>query len=231
MAGETLLLVEDNDAVALGLKYGLEQQGYNVIRVDTVKTAREQARLPLFDLVILDIRLPDGSGFDLCRELRIAGLRQPIIMLTARDDTVDKVIGLEMGADDYVTKPFELQEFMARIRALLRRSYGNLALEESQQFNIGDLSIHLDTQRVFRQGGEVHLTPIEFKLLVFLAQHPDQIVGRDALYKALWGYEDPKSENRTLDVHVRNLRQKIEPDPAHPRIISTVRGAGYRINN
>jgi DNA-binding response OmpR family regulator len=231
MAGETLLLVEDNDAVALGLKYGLEQQGYNVIRVDTVKTAREQARLPLFDLVILDIRLPDGSGFDLCRELRIAGLRQPIIMLTARDDTVDKVIGLEMGADDYVTKPFELQEFMARIRALLRRSYGNLALEESQQINIGYLSIHLDTQRVFRQGGEVHLTPIEFKLLVFLAQHPDQIVGRDALYKALWGYEDPKSEIRTLDVHVRNLRQKIEPDPARPRIISTVRGAGYRINN
>ena len=196
-----------------------------------MKSAREQARLPLFDLVILDIRLPDGSGFDLCRELRNAGLRQPIIMLTARDDTVDKVIGLEMGADDYVTKPFELQEFIARIRALLRRSYGTLASEESQQISIGDLSIHLDTQKVFRREREIHLTPIEFKLLVFLAQYPGQTIGRDSLYKALWGYEDPKSEVRTLDVHVRNLRQKIEPDPAQPRIIATVRGAGYRINN
>jgi DNA-binding response OmpR family regulator len=230
MAGETLLLVEDNDAVALGLKYGLEQQGYKIIRVDTVKSAREQARLPLFDLVILDIRLPDGSGFDLCRELRNADLHQPIIMLTARDDTVDKVIGLEMGADDYVTKPFELQELIARIRALLRRSYGALASDESQQINVGDLSIHLDTQKVFRQGGEIHLTPIEFKLLVFLAQYAGQTIGRDSLYKVLWGYEDPKSEVRTLDVHVRNLRQKIELEPAQPRIIATVRGAGYRIN-
>jgi DNA-binding response OmpR family regulator len=231
MAGETLLLVEDNDAVALGLKYGLEQQGYNIIRVDTVKSAREQARLPRFDLVILDIRLPDGSGFDLCRELRNADLRQPIIMLTARDDTVDKVIGLEMGADDYVTKPFELQELIARIRALLRRSYGALASEESQKINVGDLSIHLDTQKVFRQREEIHLTPIEFKLLVFLAQYPGQTIGRDSLYKALWDYEDPTSEVRTLDVHIRNLRQKIEPDPTQPQIIVTVRGAGYRIKN
>ncbi len=231
MAGESILLVEDSDAVALGLKYGLESQGFEVIRADTVKSAREQARLPRFDLVILDIRLPDGSGFDLCREMRASGLRQPIIMLTARDDTADKIIGLEMGADDYLTKPFELQELIARIRALLRRSFGALASQDSSRINAGDLSIHLDTQRVFRQQSEIHLTPIELKLLVLLAQNPGLSLKRDTLYESLWGSVDPGGEARTLDVHVRNLRHKIEPDPAHPRIIVTVRGSGYRFNS
>ena len=231
MAGETILLVEDNDAVALGLKYGLESQGFKLIRADTVRSAREEAKLPRFDLIILDIRLPDGSGFDLCRDFRTAGLSQPIIMLTARDDTTDKIIGLEMGADDYVTKPFELQELVARIRALLRRSIGTLASDESKRLSVGDLSINLDTQRVFRRQNEIHLTPIEFRLLVYLVQNPGKSLRRDSLYRALWGDEAPGIEARTLDVHVRNLRQKIEPDPARPRIILTVRGSGYRFNS
>ena len=230
MAGERVLLIEDSDAVALGLKYGLEQQGFELTRVDTVKAARDQCQLPQHDLVILDIRLPDGSGFDLCRDLRNNGFLQPIIMLTARDETVDKIIGLEMGADDYITKPFELQELVARIRALFRRSYGELAGEDSQILRIGDLSVHLDKQKVFRRDQEIQLTPIEFRLLVFLVKNQGRTIKRESLYQALWGYTSVGSEARTLDVHIRNLRQKIEPNPAHPRIIVTVRGAGYRFN-
>jgi DNA-binding response OmpR family regulator len=230
MAGETILLVEDNDAVALGLIYGLEQQGFLMTRADTVAAARRLALTYQFDLIILDIRLPDGSGFDLCRELRQSGQRLPILMLTARDDISDKVIGLEMGADDYVTKPFELQELVARIRALIRRSFGSLATTGPSKINIGDLSIDLTNQRTYRQQEEIHLTPTEYRILAYLVQNPHRIVNRSDLSRQIWGTNEFADEIRSIDVHIRNLRSKIEPEPSNPRIIVTVRGAGYRCN-
>lgn len=229
MAGEMILLVEDSDAVALGLRFGLEREGFRVHRAATVAEARRMVSGRDIDFIILDIRLPDGNGFDLCREWRSAGLRQPILMLTARDETIDKVLGLELGADDYLTKPFELRELLARIRALLRRSYGPLAEGNQTRLNIGDLSLELASQRVYRGPQEIHLTAIEFRLLAFLAQNVNQPFNRESLIDKLWGYEEFVGDARTVDVHIRNLRQKIELDPTHPRLLVTVRGAGYKI--
>lgn len=227
MSGETILLVEDNDAVALGLVYALEEESYRVIRASTVGDARKSSANPQIDLFILDIRLPDGDGFDLCKEIRRSGMRQPILMLTARDEVIDKVIGLEVGADDYMTKPFELQELLARIHSLLRRSYGVLSSERSVRVITGDLSLDLDSQRVFRKQEEIHLTNTEFRLLAFLARNPGRIFGREELLENVWGYQDIGTDDRTVDVHVRNLRQKIEQDPKRPQLIVTVRGYGY----
>ena len=181
-----------------------------------------------FHLFILDIRLPDGSGFDLCREMRASGLKQPILILTARDETADKVIGLELGADDYITKPFELHELVARIRALLRRSYGSLAEgESSSHVDAGEVSLDLARQRVYCRGSEIHLTTTEFRLLAFLVRHPGQAFDRVTLVRRLWSEVQLAGDNRTVDVHIRNLRNKIEVDPSRPRLIVTVRGAGY----
>ena len=189
--------------------------------------ARSHSRDPKIDLFILDIRLPDGDGFDLCSELRALGLLQPILMLTARDEVIDKVIGLEVGADDYMTKPFELQELLARIHSLLRRSYGELSMGDSRRLSIGDLSLDFDSQQVFRKQAEIHLTSTEFKLLAFLVRNSGRIFSREELLQNVWGYQQAGSDVRTVDVHVRNLRQKIELDPRSPAIIQTVHGSGY----
>ena len=228
MSGEQILLVEDSNAVAMGLIYALEQQGFIPSRADTAAVAREMLAANVFDLIILDIRLPDGSGFDLCRQLRSEGSRVPIIMLTARDETSDKIIGLEMGADDYLTKPFELQELVARIRACLRRCSGDLAPVMAEKLSIGDLTLDLRTQRAFRHQQEIHLTPTEFRILVFLTQNADRIVDRTSIFQHLWGENYLSGDPRSIDVHIRNLRRKIEADPSNPRLIVTVRGAGYR---
>lgn len=227
MSGESILLVEDNDAVALGLQMGLERERYQVTRVASVGDARIMALEEEFHLFILDIRLPDGSGFDLCRDLRASGERQTILILTARDETADKVIGLELGADDYMTKPFELHELVARIRALLRRSYGPLAQGQPSRVDAGEVSLDLAEQRTFCRGSEIHLTTTEFRLLAFLVQHPGQPFDRAALIRRLWSDEQLVGDNRTIDVHIRNLRTKLEIDPARPRLIVTVHGAGY----
>ena len=227
MSGESILLVEDNDAVALGLQMGLEGQGFQVTRVASVREARCVGVEAHFHLFILDVRLPDGSGFDLCRDLRASGSRQPILILTARDETADKVIGLELGADDYMTKPFELHELLARIRALLRRSYGPLAAGDQSHMVAGVLSIDLTRQRLYCRGREVHLTATEFKILAFLVRHQGQPFDRQTLIRRLWDDDEVAGDNRTIDVHIRNLRTKIEVDPARPQLIVTVRGAGY----
>jgi DNA-binding response OmpR family regulator len=187
MSGETIALVEDNDAVALGLRFGLEKEGFAVVRAATAAEARQVVAAAEPELIILDIRLPDGSGFDLCRHWRSAGLRQPILMLTARDEVIDKVVGLELGADDYMTKPFELRELVARIRALLRRSYGALAEGGLTRLTIGDLSLDLAGQRANRGPHEIHLTATEFKLLAFLAQNPGRAFDRETLIEHVWG--------------------------------------------
>lgn len=227
MSGESILLVEDSDAVALGLQIGLEREGFQVYRAATVRDAHRLTEAKEPHLLILDIRLPDGSGFDLCRDLRGAGFRQPILMLTARDELGDKIIGLEVGADDYMTKPFELHELIARIRALMRRSYGSLALGEQSVLVVGELTLDLAKQRLVCRGQEVHLTATEFKLLYFLVHHPKKPFARRELVARLWGDDQIAGDLRTVDVHIRNIRTKIEIDPSRPQLIVTVRGAGY----
>lgn len=224
----TILIVEDNDAVAMGLLYALRKEGFAPIRAATAAEARR--KVSAADLIILDIRLPDGSGFDLCRQFRADGLRQPIIMLTARDEVIDRVIGLEIGADDYLTKPYELRELIARVRAQLRRSYGELAMSDGPtRLQAGDLTIDLLSQQVMRGEREIHLTATEFRLLSFLAQHPNQPHSRQRLIEDIWGYDTFVGDIRTIDVHVRNIRQKIEADPSAPALLVTVRGAGYKL--
>ena len=227
MSGETILLVEDSDAVALGLELALEREGYVVERAATVREALHLTKEKEPHLFIIDIRLPDGSGFDLCRDLRAGGLRQPLLMLTARDEMEDKIFGLELGADDYMTKPFELHELMARIRALLRRSYGSLAQGEQPVLIVGDLTLDLARQSLLCRGQEVHLTATEFRLLTFLVQHRGQPFDRKTLLARLWGDEQVVGDLRTVDVHIRNLRTKLEIDPSRPQLIVTIRGSGY----
>ena len=229
MAGESVLLVEDDRAVARGLRCALESEGLRVIWAESAARALESARRDSPRLVLLDIRLPDGSGLDVCRTLRAEGRTMPIIMVTALDDEVDKVLGLELGADDYVVKPYSLRELISRVRALLRRSYGDLApTAEPARLVFGDLEIHDDRLVVTRGGAVVDLTPTEFRLLRYLAVHAGRPFSREALIEHVWGYDDVIGSDRTVDVHIRHLRAKIEDDPASPKRIVTVRGTGYK---
>ncbi len=229
MTAETILLVEDNDAVALGLEHVLLREGFKVIRAATAAKARHLAASEEFDLIVLDIRLPDGNGFDLCREFRSNGFVQPILMLTARDEIIDKVIGLELGADDYMTKPFELRELVARLRSMSRRAYGSLSGHKEARINVGDLILDLPGQRVRKGGEELTLTPTEFKLLHYLAINAGKPLDREALLQHIWGTNSDFKPSRLIDVHMRNLRQKIEENPAEPKRLKTVRGIGYML--
>ena len=229
MSGERILIVEDERAVARGLEYGLQIEGFETLWAATGQQALDLARSQEPDLILLDIRLPGVSGFDVCRQLRAEGGRQPILMLTARDEEMDKVLGLELGADDYVVKPFSLREVVSRIRALLRRAYGELATTSSgRQLSFGDVVLDLERLQVYRGGHQVYLTPTEFRLLRHLASNPDRPFGRSELIEAVWGYDSEISQDRTVDVHIRHLREKLEEDPANPRWLVTVRGIGYK---
>ncbi|RME51752.1 MAG: DNA-binding response regulator [Caldilineae bacterium] len=229
MSGERILIVEDERAVARGLEYGLQAEGFEVLWADTGQTGLQLARTERPDLIILDIRLPDISGYDVCRTLRSEGHRQPILMLTARDEELDKVLGLELGADDYVVKPYSMRELVSRIRALLRRAYGAFATEApGAVLRFGDIEIDEARMQVRRDGQPVDLTPTEFRLLRHLAAHADRPISREALIDAVWGYTSDIGSDRTVDVHVRHLRQKLEANPAEPQHIITVRGVGYK---
>lgn len=229
MAGESILIVEDERAVARGLEYALQDEGFDVLIAETGQDALGLARTQDPDLILLDIRLPDISGFDVCRQLRQEGKRQPILMLTALDEPVDKVLGLELGADDYVVKPYNLRELIARIRALLRRAYGELSKSsQGETITFGDVVLDLEQLRVTRAGLAIYLTPTEFRLLRYLTSHPNRPVSRENLIEAVWGYDSDIGSDRTVDVHIRHLRQKLEPNPADPRWLVTVRGFGYK---
>ena len=224
-----LLIVEDDPAIARSLCDGLEREGYHVTHAatgaDGVKFAQEHNP----QLIILDVRLPDMLGFDVCRRLRELGLRQPIMMLSARLEEMDKVLGLEMGADDYVTKPYSLRELLSRIRAQLRRAYGGLSSTDADLLYAGDLVIDRTRGYVKRGQQTLNLTPIEFRLLVYLAQHPGQALTRAQILDAVWGYAADVESERTVNVHIRRLREKVELDPGKPQIILTVPGIGYRL--
>jgi DNA-binding response OmpR family regulator len=231
MSGERILVVEDERAVARGLEYGLTSEGFEVLWAETGREALNLAQTRNPHLVLLDIRLPDISGFDVCRQLRAAGKRMPILMLTARDEEVDRVLGLELGADDYVVKPFSMRELISRIRALLRRAFGELAaVSEAERVVFGDVEVDLERLQVYRQGRPVDLTPTEFRLLRYLVAHPDRPFSRDALIDAVWGYDSSIGSDRTVDVHIRHLREKLEDEPGNPRWLVTVRGIGYKFD-
>jgi two-component system alkaline phosphatase synthesis response regulator PhoP len=225
---QRVLIVEDERAVARGLEYGLRDAGFDVQWAANGESALSMLATDAPDLILLDIRMPGMDGFEVLRTLRAQGHRQPVLMLTARDEEVDKVLGLELGADDYVVKPFSLRELTSRIRALLRRAYGELAgPADGRPLRFGDFT--LDPSRFTLRKGDVvvELTPTELRLLAYMAANAGRPISRSELIEAVWGYASDIGSDRTVDVHIRHLREKIEEDPGTPHWIVTVRGAGY----
>jgi DNA-binding response OmpR family regulator len=226
----TVLLVDDEESVQKLLTYPLEREGYTVVQARDGEEALARYRENAVDLVILDLMLPRLDGLAVCRRLREERSAVPIIMLTARGDEGDKVLGLELGADDYITKPFSIREFMSRVRALLRRAQLSPVGTRAEVIEVDDLRIDTSRRTVEARGGAVQLTYLEFELLRMLASSPGRVFTRKELLEELWGgseFRDP----RTIDVHVRHLREKVERDPAEPELIFTVRGAGYRFRD
>jgi two-component system alkaline phosphatase synthesis response regulator PhoP len=223
-----ILVVEDEPGIALGLEDDLKLEGYDVEVIADGAVASQRARVGQFDLILLDVMLPGKDGFDICRELRRAGMRVPILMLTAKTQEAEKVMGLELGADDYVTKPFGTRELRARIKALLRRAAGG-AESELERYRFGDVEVDFRRGELRRGGIAVELTPIEFKLLSLFLRAPGRVMSRDRLLEGAWG-ADTFASDRIVDNHIANLRRKIEPDPAEPRYLRNVRGMGYRFD-
>jgi DNA-binding response OmpR family regulator len=220
-----ILVVEDDADIAAGIADDLELEGYEVEVVGDGETALRRAGDSSFDLILLDIMLPGRDGFDVCRVLRRSGSKIPILMLTARTQEAEKVLGLELGADDYVTKPFSPMELRARIKALLRRAQDSV----SGVLRFDELEVDIDRFELRRSGKPVDLTHLEFKLLATLARHRGRVFTRDQLLDRVWG-EDTFVTDRAVDTHIANLRKKIEADPEHPRYIVSVRGVGYRFD-
>ena len=202
----------------------LRAEGYRIDTAENGVSATTLARTGDYDVIVLDLGLPLKDGLDVCRELRRDGTDTPVLMLTARDAVADKVLGLKTGADDYMTKPFECSELLARLEALLRR---RSTRSEPAEFAFGDVVVRPMAGQVLRAGQPVRLSAQELKLLTHLVRHPNVLFSRDQLLDAVWGYQ-ATPETRTVDVHVSWLRQKLEPDPHHPRFIVTVFGLGYR---
>src|SRR5207302_10288150 len=225
----TILLVDDEDAVQKLLTYPLEREGFRVMQARDGEEALRRFGMERVDLVVLDLMLPKLDGLEVCRRLR-AQSTVPIIMLTARDDELDKVLGLELGADDYITKPFSIREFRSRVRALLRRASTPPQPEADDVISLDGLVIDVAKRTVEVHGRPVMLTYVEFELLRTLASHPGRVYTRRMLLEALWGGADYR-EPRTIDVHVRHLREKLERDPREPEYIFTVRGVGYRFRD
>jgi DNA-binding response OmpR family regulator len=220
-----ILVVEDERNIALGLEDDLKLEGYEVEVTGDGETAIERARDGAFDLILLDVMLPRKDGFAVCRELRRAGLRTPIILLTAKTQEAEKVLGLELGADDYVTKPFSPLELRARIKAVLRRAAG----EGPEVCRFGDFEVDFSRFELRGHGKLVEATPLEFKLLSAFLRSRGHVITRSQLLDEVWG-GDVYLTDRVVDNHIANLRKKIEPDPARPRYLVSVRGVGYRFD-
>jgi two-component system alkaline phosphatase synthesis response regulator PhoP len=220
-----ILLIEDEEALRMTLNDRLEGEGYAVECAADGKEGYQTAMRGDFDLVLLDVMLPRKNGFDICRDLRKAGNVTPILMLTARGQVIDKVLGLKIGADDYLTKPFEMMELMARVEALLRRA--PIVQTERNIHEFGPLRIDLRGTSVSRDGRIVPLSAREFQLLRYFVEHRGATLSRDVLLKEVWGY-NADAFTRTVDVHVASLRQKLEKDPKQPSLIVTVLGLGYK---
>jgi DNA-binding response OmpR family regulator len=220
-----VLVIEDEPAILRGLADNLKSESYEVLTAGDGEAGFEILLSRQPDLVILDLMLPKMSGYDLCRKARSAGVRTPILMLTARGEEMDRVAGLDLGADDYVTKPFSLPELLARVRALLRRSQAAAGVRNSLQFD--DVEIDFDRYEARRAGVVLDMTRKEFQVLRYLAGHPGKAVTREELLEKVWGLENYPT-TRTVDNHILSLRTKLERDPGHPRRLLTVHGVGYR---
>ena len=223
-----ILLVEDEPGLVLTLTDRLMSEGYDVESEGDAVRGLAQGSTGNFDLILLDVMLPGGSGFDVCRTLRQRGVQTPILMLTARGQVVDRVVGLKLGADDYLVKPFEMAELLARIEALLRRGATPVSSAPiGETFRFGDISIDFRKAEVTKSGQPIDLSAREFKLLRYFVEHRGAALSRDELLNEVWGYNAMPS-TRTVDVHVAWLRQKIEDNPRHPQYIHTVHGLGYK---
>jgi two-component system, OmpR family, alkaline phosphatase synthesis response regulator PhoP len=220
-----ILLIEDEPGIVLTLTDRLVREGYSVESAADGESGLERATSDAFDLLLLDLMLPRMSGFDVCQELRKRGIETPIIMLTARGQVVDKVVGLKLGADDYVTKPFEMAELVARVEAHLRRT--PLVPHPAEGCAFGDVRVDFRKAEATKAGAPLELSAREFQLLRYFLEHRGATLTRDELLNEVWGYNSMPS-TRTVDVHVAWLRQKIEPNPRHPQFILTVHGMGYK---
>jgi two-component system alkaline phosphatase synthesis response regulator PhoP len=223
---QKILIVEDEEELLRGLEVNLAKEGYRVVTATTGEMALKIALLETPHLIVLDLMLPGKSGLDVCRELRKSGSDVPIIILTARGEELDRVVGLEVGADDYVTKPFSLSELRARIRAHLRRQPAS-ATEGLARYRFGDIDIDFEKFRATRHGKPLDLTPKEYDMLRLLIQRRGEVVTRDRMLNEVWGY-DAYPVTRTVDTHILKLRQKLEDDPAKPRFILSIYGEGYK---
>ena len=223
-----ILIVEDDPGIQLSLKDELESEGYVVSTAHDGEEGLRRFQEKQPDLVILDIMLPLLNGYEVCKKLRQDGNRTPIIMLSVRDKEVDKVLGLELGADDYVTKPFSLREVVARVRALLRRTEDPSIQVEC--LRVGDVEVDFKKFQATKRGRPVEFTPLEFQILKLLAQKREQGITRDDFLDEIWGEDNVVVTSRTVDSHIASIRKKIEDDPSHPRFIKSIRGIGYKLS-
>ena len=224
-----ILVVDDEKLIVKGIKFSLEQDSMDVDSAYDGEEGLELARTNKYDIILLDIMLPEMTGYEVCQNIR--GFSDvPIIMLTAKDDDMDKILGLEYGADDYITKPFNILELKARIKAILRRNRNNEDKDNSKKIVIGKLVLDIESRRVFINDKEINLTAKEFDLLKLLIQNPNKVYSRDDLLNLVWGYDYP-GDVRTVDVHVRRLREKVEKNPSDPKYIHTKWGVGYFFQN
>jgi len=221
-----ILLIEDDHAIRKGLQISLEEEHYHVSAASDGGDGCQMALNKHFDLIILDLMLPGKNGREICRELRRRGDKTPIVMLTSRKEESDKVLGLELGADDYVTKPFSVRELQARIKALFRRTVPE-DNESPDSCSFGSVHIHFKKQAATKDDNPIRLSAREFKILRFFIDHEQEVVRRDQLLDQVWGY-DIFPTTRTVDTFILNLRKKIEDDPAHPRHLITIHGSGYK---
>ena len=221
-----VLVVDDEKLIVKGIRFSLEQDGMEVTCAYDGEEALRLAQENKFDMILLDIMLPKMDGFEACQAIREFS-NMPIVMLTAKGDDMDKILGLEYGADDYITKPFNILEVKARIKAIMRRTAASEPKEEnSKVIESGDLKLDCESRRLFVQGREINLTAKEFDLLELLVMNPNKVYSRENLLNLVWGYEYP-GDVRTVDVHVRRLREKIEPNPSEPKYVHTKWGVGY----
>jgi len=228
MSDKRILVVDDEEHIVELIKFNLEKNGYKVITADNGKDALEIAKEQHPDLVLLDLMLPGIDGLEVCKEIRKEASisNMPIIMITAKGEELDKILGLELGADDYITKPFSVRELIARSKAILRRT---TVKYEDNNFKFGDITIDFQKHEVKKDGEKIELTLKEFELLEILIKNKGRVMTRDFLLDKIWGYEYV-GETRTVDVHVRHLRQKVEKDDKNPVYIQTIRGIGYKFN-
>jgi DNA-binding response OmpR family regulator len=229
-ASPTILLVEDDADIADLLHLHLSDQDYEVDIVAEGTEGLERARSGTYDLIILDVMLPGTDGFDICRELRTEDRTTPVLMITAKSEEIDKVLGLELGADDYITKPFSIREVLARIKAMFRRidvDRRAAGSKDEAPIEIGDLHIEPAKRKVKRDSDTIDLTGKEYELLLLFARHPGRVYSRQDLLDAVWGYQYG-GYSHTVNTHINRLRNKLEVDPANPRYVRTVWGVGYR---